>query len=161
MTEPIKGAHSYKITFDNLNTEKEAIAFLLEQDKRFRSPSKESRRLIMEAMGIEKRFSKAFDLVLVPDVYSGLSEIEIGDISEIVLIELKTTKKKLPNNPNGFFFGATENEFNLARFLGERFKFCFISLHPETLGFHLLTLSEMESLISGKRIQYQINLKTK
>jgi len=31
----------------------------------------------MEAMGIEKRFSKAFDLVLVPDVYSGLSEIEI------------------------------------------------------------------------------------
>ncbi len=59
---------------------------------------------MMEAMGIEKRFSKAFDLVLVPDSYCELSEIEIQDISEIILIELKTTKKKLLNNPNGFFF---------------------------------------------------------
>ena len=76
-----------------------------------------------------------------------------------MLIELKTTKKPIYHPPHGFFFGATENEFSLARKLGKKFKFCFVSLHPETLGYRLLTLEELEPYILKKRIQYQVNLK--
>ncbi|GCF82072.1 hypothetical protein BKL48_25215 [Bacillus cereus] len=50
-------------------------------------------------------------------------------MSEITLIELKTTKKEVPNNSLGFFFGVTENEFELARLLGNQYKFCFVCLH--------------------------------
>lgn len=67
-------------------------------------------------------------------------------------------KKKLVNNPRGFFFGATENEFNLAKKFEAKFRFCFVSLHPESRSYKLLTLSELNSIIKTKRVQYQINL---
>lgn len=86
--------------------------------------------------------------------------IKLNKSSEIILVELKTTKKKLENNPRGFFFGATENEFNLAKKFEDKFRFCFVSLHPDSKGFELLTLSEMNKLIKTKRVQYQINLKS-
>lgn len=79
-------------------------------------------------------------------------------VTELTLIELKTTQKKLINNPDGFFFGATENEFNLAQTLGMRYMFCFISLHAESAKYICLTLDELEPRIKTKRIQYQINL---
>jgi hypothetical protein len=77
---------------------------------------------------------------------------------DLILVELKTTKKKLLSLPAGFFFGATDNEFQLARKLGEQYKFCFISLHPETPKYSLLSLEELEKIIRTKRLQYQINL---
>ncbi|QTN38696.1 hypothetical protein HZ996_05855 [Cryomorphaceae bacterium] len=110
-------------------------------------------------MEIDKKFSRAFDLVQVEGHNSLENVIKVEEKSKITLIELKTTKKKLPNNPRGFFFGATENEFDLARLMGRQFKFCFVSLHPESLGYKLLTLEALESIIRTKRIQYQINLK--
>ena len=39
-------------------------------------------------------------------------------LDEIFLVELKTTRKYLPKNPKGFFFGATQNEFDF----GERLR---------------------------------------
>ena len=74
------------------------------------------------------------------------------------LVELKTTRKYLPESPKGFFFGATENEFKLAAELGDRYHFCFVCLHPDSLGYSLLGLSELEPMIRTKRTQYQINL---
>ena len=75
-------------------------------------------------------------------------------------MELKTTKKKLPNNLNGFFFGATENEFNLAKLLGNQYLFCFVCLHSESMSYKFMRLYEMEEMIKTKRIQYQINFKS-
>lgn len=86
------------------------------------------------------------------------NEIELNK-NNICLIELKTTKKKLIDNPKGFFFGATKNEFDLAKELGIYYRFCFVSLHNESKGYCVLTLDEVENLIKTKRIQYQINLK--
>jgi hypothetical protein len=76
----------------------------------------------------------------------------------MILVELKTTKKYLPNNPRGFFFGATENEFNFGEILGDKFRFCFVSLHEKGSSFALLTIEELDLIIRNKRIQYQINL---
>ncbi|MFT7156165.1 MAG: hypothetical protein ACI8Q1_001170 [Parvicella sp.] len=151
--------HSYTITLDNNTSEKEAIQYLIDSDKNFINPDKESRKLIMELLGIEKKFSRAFDLILIPGHTNIEKIIELDQTSEIILVELKTTKKKLENNPRGFFFGATENEFDLARKFEDKFRFCFVSLHPESKSYKLLTLEELDKITKTKRIQYQINLK--
>lgn len=150
--------HSYTITLENNNSEKEAINYLLETDRNFLNPDKESRKKILELLSIDRKYYKAFDLILIPG-FTNLQEIiELENFDQITFIELKTTKKFLPNLPKGFFFGATQNEFDFAELLGERFKFCFVSLHPDSLSYSLLTLTDLENIIRSKRIQYQINL---
>lgn len=149
---------SYTITLNNNVSEKEALQFLIETDYNFIHPDKESRKQIMELLNIDKRFARAFDLILIPG-HTNLEEIIVlNNTDHITLVELKTTKKALPNLPQGFFFGATQNEFDLALQLGDQYKFCFVSLHPETKGYSLLSVSELEKIIKRKRVQYQINL---
>lgn len=150
--------HSYTITLDNNKSEKEAISFLLASNVNFLNPDKESRKVIMEMLGIDRKFSRAFDLVLIPG-FTNLNEvIRLNKTDQITLIELKTTKKKLDNLPKGFFFGATESEFTLAKQLGDNYQFCFVSIHEETKKYVLLTLEELNKIIKTKRIQFQINL---
>lgn len=150
--------HSYTITVDNNLSEKEAISFLLSTDINFINPDKESRKIIINLLNIDKKFARAFDLILIPG-HTNLDQIiTLQNVENIILIELKTTKKKLLNNPKGFFFGATESEFKLASQLGDNYKFCFVSLHHESKGYTLLTLDELNLIIKTKRIQFQINL---
>ena len=104
--------HSYGATLKNNITETSAVDFLLTTDPRFRQPSKEERKEILKRFDLSTTFSRAFDLVLLPLPDS--ADIMSTPLEQIILIELKTTQKKLAINPDGFFFGATENEFNLA-----------------------------------------------
>ena len=144
---------SYTITKSNNATEKEAINYILAKESNFILPDKESRNSLMKLFGIEKKFSRAFDLVYIQDIKPN-NTISIQNKNEITFIELKTSKKYLPNNPKGFFFGATENEFNLAKKLGDSYKFCFVSLHKDSLSHAILTLTELEKIIKTKRIQF-------
>ncbi len=150
---------SYKITLNNNITEKEAIDYVMNEDKNLCNPSKESRIELLDVFNLPKSFSRAFDLIHTPQKAHGKNIINLDSKEDITFIELKTTKKALPNIPRGFFFGATENEFNLAEILGKQFLFCFVSLHPDTRSYSYKSLSELDSLIKTKRIQYQINLK--
>ena len=150
--------HSYTITLDNNKSEKEALTFLISSDVNFLNPDKESRKIIMEMLSIDKKYARAFDLILIPGHTNLEQVIKLNRVEDIVLVELKTTKKKLMNLPIGFFFGATESEFTLAKQLGSQYKFCFVSLHSETANYVLLTLDELNKIIKRKRIQYQINL---
>ncbi len=150
--------HSYKITLSNNKTEKQAIDHLLEHNKQFLLPTKEGRKQIVTALGLDKKYSRTFDLFMLPGHTNEDQEITVEEAREIILIELKTTQKYLPNNPKGFFFGATENEFDVAEMLGDRYKFCFVSLHKDSLGHCLLSVVELERLIVNKRTQFQINL---
>lgn len=149
---------SYGITLENNKTENAALTYLLASDARFINPTKASRKLLMDRLGLDRKFSRAFDLVMVKGHTNKEELVDIVDPKDITLIELKTTKKKLADNPHGFFFGATENEFDLARLLGDSFRFCFVSLHPESKSHVLLSLQDLESMIKTKRVQYQINL---
>jgi hypothetical protein len=151
-------SHSYKITLSNNKTEKQAIDYLLSIDKRFLLPTKEGRKQLLNILGLDKKYARTFDLFILPGHTSDEQEITLKDVKKVTLIELKTTQKYLPNNPKGFFFGATQNEFDLAEQLGEQYKFCFVSLHPESLGYSLITAVELEDKIINKRVQYQINL---
>src|SRR5688572_26649118 len=95
--------HSYTITIDNNTSEKEALSYLIASDKNFIHPDKKSRKLIMELMGIDKKYSRAFDLILIPGHTNIEQIVSLNDANSITLIELKTTKKKLLKNPSGFF----------------------------------------------------------
>lgn len=148
--------HSYGATLKNNKTETSAVDFLLVSNACFRRPSKEERKEILKRFELPPTFSRAFDLVLLPS--RGCTDITSTPLEQIILIELKTTQKKLINNPDGFFFGATENEFNLADRLGEQYRFCFISLHPESKSYAMLTSEELKPKIKTRRLQYQINL---
>lgn len=151
---------SYTITVSNNLTEKAAIDYLLSADRRFWVPNLASRRHILSQLGMRPSLSRAFDLVYVDEDVNEDGGLLVAEIDRVTLVELKTTRKGLPELPRGFFFGATKNEFDLAEALGERFRFCFVCLHPETPGHVLLSLSELESCIQTKRTQYQINLKS-
>jgi len=149
---------SYTITLRNNLTEKAAIDYVMSSDRSFLNPSLESRKRILEMLAIPAQFSRAFDLVRVPGHINSESEIRVEDARLITLVELKTTRKLLPECPKGFFFGATENEFKLARLLGAQYVFCFVCLHPDSTGYALVTDAELQGLIRTKRTQYQINL---
>jgi len=150
--------HSYTITKENNKSEKEAIEYVISQDSNFILPDKNSRKMLLDIFGIDQKYIRAFDLIYISG-HSNIEDIiEFKSKDEVTFIELKTTKKKLTNLPKGFFFGATQSEFDIAERLGVQYKFCFVSLHEESLGFELLTLKELSEIIRSKRIQYQINL---
>jgi hypothetical protein len=149
---------SYTITLENNKSEKEAIEFLMKSDSKFISPDKISRKKLLELFKIDPKYARAFDLLLIPG-HTNLEEIiELESLEDVTFVELKTTKKKLPNLPKGFFFGATQSEFDVAELLGEKYLFCFVSLHPETMKYSLISLIELNKIIRTKRVQYQINL---
>jgi len=156
-------ASSYTITQRNNITEKEGISFLLKTNPKYFAPDGDSRKLILNHLGIDaKKFYRTFDMIYLPNHEAPNTEALVLnkiDLNSIILIELKTTKKYLPNNPKGFFFGATKNEFDLAETLGDRYKFSFVSLHPDSLSAAELTLDELNNWDQHKRIQYQISLK--
>jgi len=151
---------SFTITRKNNATEKEGIQYMESLNQGFFFIDKDERKRILELLDQPKNFSRSFDMVLVPKLAGGEISIETIEthIDEVSLIELKCTRAFLPNNPKGFFFGATQNEFDFGERLGDKFRFCFVCLNPESLSHALLSVPELEQIIRTRRIQYQINL---
>ena len=152
--------HSFTLTLSNNVTEKEGVNYLIENHTGFFKIDLSTKKKILDLLQIEHRFLQSFDMIYIPDfVGKEINGDEIETyLEDMILVELKTTKKYLPNNPKGFFFGATENEFNFGEILGDKFRFCFVSLHEKGSSFALLTIEELDLIIRNKRIQYQINL---
>jgi hypothetical protein len=153
-------SHSFIITISNNLTEREGIDYLTRHATGFFYVDSLTRKLILDLLGQAKSFARAFDVVYIPryedsTLTAGIIE---AHLDEIILVELKVTKKFLPENPKGFFFGATENEFNFGKRLGDKFRFCFVCLNPLSQSFSMLTLEDLEKRIRTRRIQYQINL---
>ncbi len=152
--------HSFTLTLSNNVTEKEGVNFLLEKHTGFFKIDLTMKKELLNMINIEHRFLQSFDLIYVPEKVGTVVDTDFIQtyLEDIIFVELKTTKKYLPDNPKGFFFGATENEFNFGKLLGNRFRFCFVSLHEQGSSFALLSLPELEKIIRNRRIQYQINL---
>jgi hypothetical protein len=83
----------------------------------------------------------------------------------LTMIEMKTTRKPIKNaSLLGFFFGATEREYDMARTLGDRYSFAFVVLN-DTNDYGrpfavLLTLDEVERRTQKRRVQYQVNFRS-
>lgn len=152
--------HSFTLTLSNNITEKEGVNYLIDNHTGFFKVDLVVKKELLDLLKIEYRFLQSFDLIYIPNMVG--TEINSNFIQtyleDIILVELKTTKKYLPENPKGFFFGATENELNFGKSLGEKFRFCFVSLNEKGSSYSLLTIQELELIIRNRRIQYQINL---
>jgi hypothetical protein len=151
---------SFTITLANNKLEKDGIEFMKAHRAGFFSVNNKERKHILDLLGQPHTFARAFDMIHIPRYEGTVVSQETIDthLEEITLIELKVTRKFLPESPKGFFFGATRNEFRLGRAIGEKFRFCFVCLHPESLSATALSLSELKKIIRTRRIQYQINL---
>ena len=151
---------SFTLTLSNNVTEKEGVLFLLDNHTGFFKIDLETKKELLDLLKIERRYLQSFDLIYISEMVGKTinSDFLRTYLEDIIFIELKTTKKYLPENPKGFFFGATENEFNFGKLLKDRFLFCFVTLNEKAPSFVLLTIEELDKRIRNKRIQYQINL---
>lgn len=150
----------------NKGTEKEGLSLLL-TDPRFQVPNLAAKRKILELIGKSEAFGvQTFDAVMSPEPVPPITpETVVGLFPSLRLIEMKTTRKPVQNDAlRGFFFGATEREYEMARRLGDRYLFAFIVLNSANEYGRpfavLLPLDEVERRTQKRRIQYQVNLRT-
>ncbi len=148
----------------NRQTENGGLAVLL-TDARFQTVPFLLKRDIAQRFGIYTEYgTNAFDAVMTPSPSEPLSAFNLdAQVDVLRLVEMKTTRKPIKDSAlGGFFFGATEREYNLARKLGDRYLFAFVVLNKVNVYgrefFVLLTFDELESRTRNKRIQFQVNL---
>ena len=151
----------------NRVVEKAGLQDVLLKDPRFQSPSTETKKALLKALGLgdTKLYGpQSFDAIMLPQPTELIDESTLPrHLEQIVLVEMKTTKKPIKDaGLAGFFFGATQREYDLAAKLGDKFRFAFVVLNSaNTYGKPfavLLTLPELEHRTRAKRIQYQVNL---
>ena len=118
--------HSFILTLSNNVTEKECVNYLITNHTGFFKIDLTMKKELLNLIKIDHKFLQAFDLIYIPDMLGKIITVDFlqTSLEDIILVELKTTKKYLPENPKGFFFGATENEFNFGNILGDKFRFC-------------------------------------
>lgn len=140
----------------NLRTEDSGLAILEEKLEGFFLPSKDQKRMLYEICGIEyKRYSRSIDCISLQ--VPSIDQVKTKD--DFLLIEMKTTaSKKVTELPYGVFFGFTENEETLFK-SHDNYRLCFV--HTGLKEYCFLTFDEYEQMIQRKRIQYQINFRSK
>lgn len=140
----------------NLKTEKEGILILKEKISNFHTPNSEERKYIYKVLDIDyKKYSRSVDGIIlnVPNIY------DIRNEKDVTLVEIKTTKAKNATElPYGAFFGITQNEEDLFK-VKKNFRLCIV--HSINKEYILITYKEYEALIQNKRVQYQVNFKSK
>jgi len=141
----------------NTVSQSAALAVLSEQLPGFYVATKTEKKKLLELMGISKRFAQTFDGIRMH--VATFSDIQSA--KDFDLLELKATNKCLPSMPQGFFFGMTENEEMLLKVFEDKYFLCLVCVHPKSRGYKLVGWDELKSLTQNKRVQYQINLKSK
>ncbi len=151
----------------NRVVEKAGLQDVLLKDPRFQAPSTETKKALLKALGLgdTKLYGpQSFDAIMLPQATELIDQTTLPRyLEQIVLVEMKTTKKPIKDAAlAGFFFGATQREYDLAAKLGDKFRFAFV-VHNSANAYGkpfavLLTLSELEHRTRAKRVQYQVNL---
>jgi hypothetical protein len=142
--------------FQNLKTEKEGIQILRVLEKGFDVPTIEQKKSLYKILDIDykKYFNSIDGVILKVDSFEN-----VRSKNDFLLIEIKTTRSKTVKElPYGVFFGFTKNEEDLFKSI-ENYRLCIV--HTLLNKHILLEYHEYESLIQNKRIQYQVNFKSK
>ena len=140
----------------NLKTEKLGITILRNLLNGFDVPNKLQLKKLYDILNIDyKKYSRSVDGVLL----NVNSFEDVKSKEDFTLIEIKTTSSKsVKELPYGVFFGFTENEENLFKSI-DNYRLCIV--HIILKKYVLLDYNEYTSLIQNKRVQYQINFKSK
>ena len=143
----------------NLTTEKAAVS-VVTADPHYQLPDKNIKALILDHFAIKGLHTiRTFDVVRTDTPAPALTEANIDQfLPEIRLGEIKSTKASIKSAAlNGFFFGATETEYTLARALGSHYLFLFVVLNSDNEFsqpfFVPLTLAQVENRTRARRIQ--------
>jgi hypothetical protein len=149
----------------NKGTENSGLALLL-TDARFQYVDVPTKRRILDLIGIEGAFgTQTFDSVVTD---TPIERIDAGNVknnfSQLRLVEMKTTRKPIRNAAlNGFFFGATQREYDMAEALHDKYLFAFVVLSSENDYGRpfavLLSLAEVDARTRSKRVQFQVNFR--
>lgn len=152
----------------DLRLEKEGHVLLL-RDARFQRVDRACKRRILDLLGVdatERYGPRSFDLVMtrVPVEPITIDNVD-RHLEALTLVELKTTKKPISDSfLGGFFYGATENEYRLAEFLGDKFVFAFVVINEAnefSSPFAVLrTLRQTEAQTQSRRTQFQVSLRS-
>jgi hypothetical protein len=140
----------------NLNTEESGVQILLNNVNGFYVPSSDEKRFLYDLCGIEyKKYYKSIDGIVLK--VKTVSDVKSSD--DFLLIEVKNTKSpSVTKLPYGMFFGFTKNEEDLFKSM-DNYRLCFV--HAVLKEYCFLTFDEYQGMIQNKRIQYQINFKSK
>jgi hypothetical protein len=175
MLPPANGPSREPTKFDksrlNRGVERHGLSVLL-SDARFQAVNLATKRRILELFadagidGAGHFGHQTFDAVMTPSPRPALTPETIdGFFDELVLVEMKTTRKPIRDAAlNGFFFGATERERAMATALGARYLFAFVVLNEDNEFGRpfavLLPLEEVERRTRPWRVQYQVNFRS-
>lgn len=125
-------------------TAKRAEQILLRSDAGFVVPTAKQKRLLLVEFAKQNLvvYGKAFDVVKLDGI---VNLDDAGDIArnlrKMVLCEVKSSNRKLPEDFRGYFFALTTAELLVAQNLKRRFKFVFVNT---VTGKYLeLTLQEL------------------
>lgn len=153
-------------SLENKGTENVGLAFLL-TDPRFQAVDLATKRRILELIGKSTSYGhQTFDAIMAPPETPPIDATNVDRyFDDVRLVEMKSTRKPIRDaGLSGFFFGATEREYAMAKALGDRYLFAFIVLNNENDYGHpfavLLTLAEVEGRTRAKRVQYQVNFRS-
>ncbi len=148
-----------------LGTEIDGLSVLL-QDKRMQALDLPTKKRILELFMVSGAFKpQSFDAVMTTNPVPPLTVANVEDhFAKLTLVEMKTTRAPIKNAAlNNFFFGATDNEFQMAKALKERYVFAFVVINDTNdYGrpfFVLLTLEQLHTRTRTSRVQYQINFR--
>ena len=149
-----------------LGTEKDGIPILLE-DKRMQVLDLSTKKRILELFMVSGAFKpQSFDAVMTMEPAPPLTVDNIDEhFHQLTLVEMKTTRKAIKDaGLSGFFFGATDNEFQMAKALKNRYVFAFVVINDNNdykrPFFVLLTLEQLHARTHASRVQYQINFRS-
>jgi hypothetical protein len=125
-------------------TAKKAAQILLRSNSGYVVPTAKQKRLLLVEFARRNFvvYGKAFDVVRFAGTVNldDAAEIE-RNLDKIVLCEIKSSGRKLPEDFKGYFFALTTAELLVAQNLKKRFK--FILVNTDT-GAHIeLTLQEL------------------
>ena len=137
----------------NYKTERKGFDILEEKLPNFYVPSLEEKKFILDLLGIDHRYSRTFDGILLKVD----SVDKIKNFKDFTMIEVKTTKQVLDDFPSKFFFGMTLNEESFLKIFRNNYLLCLVGVTQRE--FQLLNFDELDELIHNNRTQFNINIK--
>ncbi len=118
-----------------LGTESDGLSLLL-QDRHMQVVDLATKKRILQLLYVSGAFKpQTFDPVMTKEPAPRLGVSNIDEyLDSLTLVEIKTTRASIKDRAlNGFFFGATDNEFQMAKALRDRYVFAFVVLSPENV----------------------------
>jgi hypothetical protein len=132
------------------STSKKAAKILVSKRIGFVVPTGTQRQNLLVAFARRGKvvYGKAFDIVKLAEPVD-LNDIEDVErrLAMIIIYEIKSSKRELPNDFSGFFFALTGAEILVAQSLKEQFK--FVLVNTQTGAFLEIRLSEMFARAKG------------